>query len=347
MNKNLILYLTFIGLIGLLSNCEKDETKAVLTNPVAPTITTLPDLTLQRAHALDTIVFVGTAVDPGSFRLSANYFLEACVTGNNFRDSVLLFSGIQDTLMKFTVTALNGILLTKFPADAVSSVDFRIRSVLARDAGTGAVPMIYISDKKTANVTIYGLPRLDLIGSGITQKIESALGNGSYTGFVKLTTANPFTLKNPDANIVYGNNAGALAVNGAVISVSADGWYKLTVNTGALTYSNNAYNVGLIGSGTPNGWNTPDTKMNYDAQTGSWFVAANLTNGLVMKFRLNDAWDQGLNIGYGNAANPQYNSLSNLWNDGNAIDIPITIATGNYIVRLYLGTPIRCTLTSN
>ena len=31
MNKKLLIFLTFIGLIGLLASCEKDETKVVLS----------------------------------------------------------------------------------------------------------------------------------------------------------------------------------------------------------------------------------------------------------------------------------------------------------------------------
>ena len=93
--KNLVIYLTFIGLIGLLFSCEKDETKVVmLTNPIAPTIQTVPNLTLKRTSGNDTLVFVGTAVDPG-FQASATYFLEACVKGNNFKDAVLILSSIK------------------------------------------------------------------------------------------------------------------------------------------------------------------------------------------------------------------------------------------------------------
>lgn len=166
MNKKLIIYSTIIGLIGLLSGCEKDETRVVmLASPIAPTIKTLPDLTLQRANATNTLEFVGTAVDPG-FRASAIYFLEACATGNNFENSITLFSGVQDTSIKLTVSDLNGILLKKFPADQVSSVDFRIRSVLIVDAGTGAVgtstkPFVYSSD--VTHIAALGLQCADIM----------------------------------------------------------------------------------------------------------------------------------------------------------------------------------------
>jgi hypothetical protein len=336
--KKLIFYITILGL--LLNSCKKDETKVVmLTNPISPTITTLPDLTLQRVHWTDTLKFVGTAVNPG-FHASATYFLEACPTGDNFKDSIQVMSAIQDTSLRISVNDLNAILLKILSADQVSSADFRIRSVLSVDAGTGAKPMIYSSDPVTANVTVYGLPRLDLINSGITQKIESPLADGKYTGFVKLDATKSFTLKDPDANITYGSNGTALAVNGTAFSVAANGWYQLKADTKALTYTNKAYMIGLIGDATPNGWNSPDSKMDYDSKSQTWVITLTLVDGTV-KFRMNDAWDQGINLGIGTGY-----SIDNLYNSSSSANIPIT--AGNYTVRLYITTtPYKCTFTKN
>ena len=326
--KNLMIYLSFIGLIGLLFSCEKDETKVIMmTNPVAPTIQTVPDLTLKRAGGNDTLVFVGTAVDPG-FQASATYFLEACAKGNNFTDAVVLVSSTRPTALKISVSDLNGILLKKFPADQVSSVDLRLRSILVVDAGTGApgtstMPFEYISEVKNANVTIYGLPRIDLINSGMDQKIESALGNGKYSGFVKLDVAKPFTLKDPDSGSVYGINGAALAINGTGLTAPANGWYKLDADTQGLTYKMEPNMIGLVGSATPNGWDTPDTKMDYDAQSGTWRLTTDLVDGEI-KFRLNDGW---------------------AWNLGGTpaqltVDGPnIAVTAGNYTIVLTITNP--------
>jgi hypothetical protein len=181
----------------------------MLDNPVKPEIVTMPDLTLKRTNGTQILEFVGTSVDPG-FQASANYFLEASAAGTNFSEPIAIINGIQGKSMKISVSELNGILLKKFPANEVSSVDFRLRSVLVVDAGTtapgtGNKPFEYTSATKNAKVTIYGLPKLDLINSGIDQIIESPLGDGKYSGYVKLNTTKPFTLKDPDANIVYGS----------------------------------------------------------------------------------------------------------------------------------------------
>ena len=351
MKKNLIIYLTFIGLLGFFTGCEEDGTKVVImTSPIAPTLQTMPDLTLSRANGTQVLEFVGTPVDPG-FQASATYILEACAAGNNFADAVTIYSGIQDTSIKIVASDLNGMLLKKFPGDVASSVDFRIRSLLVVDAGTGAPgtstdPMVYSSAVKTTDVTLYGLPRLDLLDSGLTQKIESALGDGNYLGYVNLETTKPFTLEDPDANIVYGaNNDKDLVVNGPAILVTANGWHKLTASTNDLTYVLKVFNVGLIGSATPNGWNSPDSKMEYNAQGDYWHITVNLVVG-ACKFRINDSWEDGINLGIGDASHPEY-TVSNLWNNGSSKDIPVTEA-GNYTVKLYIKTSTySCTFTKN
>jgi len=325
MKKNLIIYLTVIGLIGLFSSCENDETRVVMSaSPVAPTIQTMPDLTLTRPTGNNVLTFVGTPVDPG-FQASVNYYLEACAAGNNFANVISIVSGIQDTALKITVSDLNGILLKYFPADAVSTVDFRIRSVLVADVGTGVKPLMSNSATKTAQVTLYGLPRLNLINSGIDQKIESALGDGKYVGLVKLDKTKAFKLKDPDTNIEYGaKNATELVAGGATGLVSPDnGWYNLSADTKALTYKMDAYMIGLIGSATPNGWNTPDQKMDYDAATGTWKITITLIDGMI-KFRLNDGWSWNL------GGTPDKLVVD-------ASDIPIT--AGNYTIVLTITNP--------
>jgi hypothetical protein len=314
MKKNLIIYLTFIGLIGLLSGCKKDGTNVVISpNPVPPTIVTMPNLTLQRTNGAQTLTFIGTMVDPG-FAASATYFLEACAHGNNFKDVASILSTVQDTAMKITVSDLNGVLIKKFPADAVSTLDFRIRASLVLDAGTGYTPMVYTSATKTADVTLYGLPRLDVIdGTGVIQKIESALGDGNYIGFVKFDATKPFTLKDPDANIIYGGSLGVLSADGPAIT-------QLNADTKALTYTMNQYRIGLVGSATVNGWNSPDTPMDYDPASGTWYITTDLIDGEI-KFRFNDGW--AWNLGW----NPGKTAL--LHNGDN-----IAVTAGNYTIHL-------------
>lgn len=343
-----MIYLTFIVLAVFLTGCEKDgEMITMLSNPVAPALTTIPDLTLQRSDGNNMLEFIGTPVDPG-FQASATYFIDAAAAGTDFADFVTIWTGNQCKSMKLTVSDLNGALIRKFPADATTSLDFRLRAVLVVDAGTGApgtgsTPFTYKSALKTASASLYGLPRLDLIDSGLAQKIESVLGDGKYTGLVKLDATKAFTLKNPDTNTIYGATGSALVVNGAGISVGVSGWYKLSADVNGLTYAADSYMIGLVGSATPNGWDSPDQKMDYNPVTGTWSITLNLVDG-EFKFRLNDGW--AWNIGY-NKDNT--GNLNDLFHDGN--NIPIT--AGNYTITLTITQPNgpteagSCTIVKN
>jgi len=292
MNKKIFIYLTFIGLTGLLFSCEKEGTIATLAeSPVLPTIVSAPDLALKRANSQNMLEFVGTPIDPG-FQASATYYLEFCAKGNNFQDATVLASDKQDLSLKISVNDLNALLLKKFTADQVTAIDVRIRSVLSLSSGTGSY--VYSSAVKSIDATPYGLPKLDLVNSGIIQKVESPTGNGIYVSVVKLDATKAFTLKDPDANIVYGGKGGVLSVNGTAIAASASGTYKLTVNTKTLTYTLDPFAIGLIGDATPNGWNTPDQKMEFNPANGTWSLKLTLTTG-TFKFRLNDDW--GWNLG--------------------------------------------------
>jgi hypothetical protein len=347
MKKNIIIYLTFIGLTALFTGCEKDgEIVTMLSNPKAPTLQAMPNLSLSRTSGTQVLEFVGTPVDPG-FAASVTYYLEACAAGTDFTDPVTVWTGTQAQSMKITVSALNGILLKKFPADATTSVDFRIRGVLVVDAGTGAPgtgtnPFAYSSTPVNASVTLYGLPRLDLIGSGMDQKVESALGDGKYTGLVKLDMTKPFTLLDPDSNTSYGASGAALAVDGEGIDAPTDGWHRLNVDVNAMTFDVSEYRIGLIGSATPNEWNTPDQPMEYNPATGTWSITVDLIDG-EMKFRLNNGW--AWNLGY----RPGGKDLTDLFHNGDNI----AVTAGNYTITLTITQPNgpdeagSCTIVKN
>lgn len=343
-----LIYITFVGLLGLLFACEKDGDQIFLPdNPTAPTIVSMPDLTLERNNGTNSLEFVGTEVDPG-FVASARYFLEACASGNEFSDVISILSGNTPSF-SITVSDLNGILLKSFPGDEVSSVDFRIRARLVVDAGTGAPgasddTFEYNSATETASVTLYGLPRLDLLNSGIDQKIESALGNGEYFGYVKLDETMSFNVYDPDNEVTYGGTDGILTVDGAALSPVSTGWHQLSVSLNDMTYELLDFRIGLIGDATPNGWDAPDQKMEYDSQTGLWSITLDLIVGTV-KFRVNDDWSGSINLGLGDDDHPEY-TLDNLWNSGSSQNIPI-VEAGNYTITLSIGSTYSATITKN
>lgn len=329
------------GFVTLFTACEESGTRTLMKeNPTPPSLVLLPDLTLVRSQANDTLVFMGIAVDPG-FVASANYFLEACPAGTGFSQVTQVWSGVNPETIKITVGNLNGALKKNFPTDQVTPIDFRLRAVLVVDAGTGSPgtstdPFEYTSDPVTADVTLYGLPRLDLLNSGKTQKVESALGDGIYTGIVKMSVANPFTLSDPDSGTQYGGAGGVLSVDGPAIEPPADGYHVLDVSVPDMTYEFEARMIGLVGSATPNAWDSPDQKMDYDQNTGTWSITLELVVGEI-KFRLNDGW--AWNLG---------GTPDNLFHDGP--NLAITEA-GNYTVTLTItdfeGELATCTIVKN
>ncbi len=337
MKKKIFIYLTFIGLIGLLFSCEKDETKAVLMeNPIAPTLVSVPDLTLKRANGVNLLEFVGTPVDPG-FQASVMYYLEACAKGNNFQDVSPILSQKENLSMKITVAELDGILLKKFPADQVSAIDFRMRAVLSLSSGTGSYE--YSSAPKTVNVTTYGPPTLAMTVAGKLQGVVSAADNKLYTGWI-YTDGTPFQFTNNDNGKKYGGVllAGevscALTENGPAINLPA-GAYNVTadINTGVMKMTIADVTIGIICDATPTGWDN-DTKMIYNFTDKTWNVTITIKAGGI-KFRTHNSWS-AVNVGY----NPASPSLNNLYqNDGKTDSQDIKdIAPGKYNIKLYLET---------
>jgi hypothetical protein len=83
---------------------------------------------------------------------------------------------------------------------------------------------------------------------------------------------------------------------------------------------------GLIGSATPDGWNS-DQNMTYDPTDRTWNITLNLIGGQEVKFRANDGWD----LNYGDTG---ANAL--LEAGGDNIKIP---SDGLYAIKLYLDKP--------
>lgn len=109
------------------------------------------------------------------------------------------------------------------------------------------------------------------------------------------------------------------------------GFYKVDIDltSQALTYT--AINrVGIIGSATPNGWNS-DQAMTYNATEKCWEIKGITLTAGEMKFRANNDWvlDWG-------------GSLTDITFKGGNINV----AAGKYNIKLYLlcDTKSHCTI---
>lgn len=333
MKKTIFNIFLLLGFIATFISCEKEGEQVTLDpNAKAPELVTVPDLAFARDKGADTLVFVGKEAELG-FTASINYILEASATAD-FEEAVALANDVQCKEFKLTVGAVNTELLKKFPEDATSTVFFRIRGVVIIDSGTGALgtstnPMEYISDNKEASVTLFGLPNLVLVGSGMDQKIYSPLNDGIYSSYVKLDPASPFTLINNETGVSYGGAGEAISVDGPAIVPGASGWHYLVVDVNALTMSLEEYSIGVVGDATENGWDGPDYPLEYDSQSATWSLTIDLVPGY-FKFRKNGGW--GWNMGTADGAS-QTAFEGDLQQGGVGNDIQI-LEAGNYSITM-------------
>jgi starch-binding outer membrane protein SusE/F len=161
--------------------------------------------------------------------------------------------------------------------------------------------------------------------------LASDTANGSYQGYVDITTTGGFKFTNqPNWNgTSYGDTAaagesGVLSTSGNNLNIAATGYYFLQANTTNLTWTSTATTWSLIGDF--NSWNA-DVPMTYSASTGVWTGTITAAAAGGFKMRANDNW----NLAYGTGG-PAHSLTSN--GGGN---IPIT--AGTHTITLNLSIP--------
>ena len=159
--------------------------------------------------------------------------------------------------------------------------------------------------------------------------VGSVASDGKYEGYINLAADAKFKFTaKPNWDVNWGGVAGVLEHNGADIGVPEAGYFKINVDTVALTFSLVKTTWGIIGSATPNGWDS-DQPMTYDATTDEWTIVIDLAGGAgkEVKFRANSGWD----INYGD------DGANGILEAGGA-NIAIPVA-GEYKVTMKLGSP--------
>ncbi len=201
--------------------------------------------------------------------------------------------------------------VSKFPAIGGGSV------IVAANPGNTNYPVIYVPG---------GYQGWD---PATAAQLSSAANDNTYEGYVNIPDDQKefkITL-GPDWSNNLGDNGadGTLEPNGSNFVVPEGGFYKFNVDLTNLTYTLVKTTWGIIGSATPDGWNS-DQDMSYDAAEGAWTISIGLVAGDI-KFRSNNDW--GLNYGDNGA-----DAL--LEKDGSNIAIP---SNGTYLIKLYLDKP--------
>jgi len=160
------------------------------------------------------------------------------------------------------------------------------------------------SAKSVADYPVIYVPGGYQSGSGyggdwspdVAPMLGSVNSDNNYEGYVYFAAAAEFKFTaGPNWDLNWGDDGadGVLDQNGANLSVSEPGYYKMNVNTSDLTYTITKTDWGIIGSATADAWNS-DQNMEFDATSKTWVAEIDLAAG-EMKFRANDDW--GINYG--------------------------------------------------
>ncbi len=335
MNKKLF-FPTFLAALFLVAGCEKAEfspnpTLKVLARPTITSPASETSVVLTENTANDPFVVTWTAADFG-YRAAATYSVEIDRAGNDFKDAVILGSSTGLSLNS-TIAKLNTALFSTLalPGETQSNVEMRLSVKVSPE-----VDVIH-SDAITLKVTPYTIviiyPQLQVPGSyqgwnpaDNTTVIFSAKSDNKYEGYIYFKDADSkykYTV-GPSWTTNYGDNGanGTLEAGGADIALGAAGVYRLNANLNDLTHSNLRTDWGLIGSSTPDGWNS-DQNMTFDPVANKFTITLNLVAGKI-KFRANDDW--GVNMG---------DDQANKTLEYGGADIDIA-ADGNYTIDLIL-----------
>jgi len=305
-----ILSLFVLALIGL-NSCEtEDDVIFVAQEPgeFVLTNTTLPEYILTASTGANLGErFTWSAADFG-VPTNVSYDLQRSIMGD-FSDAVLVGTTTNNEIamtigQMMAVATEAGLDADPNTPDAPNTGSFAVRiRAYVGDGGTTEV----FSDAKTISVV---LQEAMTGGSDITQSPWGVVGSATPNSWDGPDV--PFyTTSENDVIVAYatlvegqikfrqnntwGGDFGDANMDGILdqdpdnnINVTA-GTYKITIDWSDNSYTLEEFYWGLVGSGTPNGWDGPDTKLQYDYMTDSFKAMVQLTDG-ELKFRMNDTW---------------------------------------------------------
>lgn len=241
-----------------------------------------------------------------------------------------------------------GVFALLFISATACDSDDDLTVVTPSKAAVVAIPAegsVFVLDKaepnKVAATFTWDAAQYEGASVAVSYQVEMAKSGTDFKDVVvvAVTTTNKVAVTSGELNAAA-LNAGLTAFE----SQDADIRIKSYVGArGIVEYSNvikiavTAYsawdNWGLIGSATPNGWDDPDTNLEYDLATKTYSYTGPLKVG-DYKFRLDDKWDTN----YGDDGN-------NLSLEAGGANIPVTVAGDYTIIVDFVGK--KYTITKN
>jgi hypothetical protein len=292
-----------MSILLVLGACDDREFIELISDANTTVSVSTSSVVLTEDIALNEVLTVSWSDPNYGYDAAPSYKLLIDFAGGDFTAPQIIAVGAN--LKKvFTAQELNGKMLSLgLKPNEAASIDFMVQTTLS-DA------QIMYSQPVSLSVTPYS-SLLDLSSAWglVGSATPGGWGNEFVTDvpFYQTVTPGVFvcyaTLKDGEIKIRkdnlwtenYGDTGmdGVLDAGGDNIAVTA-GSYKVTFNENDLSWSIEPYTWGLVGSATPNGWDGPDFKLNYNSYQDNWTTVVTLVEGEV-KFRFNNDW--GLNYG--------------------------------------------------
>jgi starch-binding outer membrane protein SusE/F len=342
--KKLLLNIFFFSVAALLlSSCKKDETRAVMSQSTAPTLTasTVSPALLQANAASDAVTFTWGGSEYG-FPAAVNYTLQLSRKGTNWAAASTTDINLSNnTSRKFTIGDLNRELLKFLPAGQANDVDVRVRAEISPSLAPVYSNVVTLRTTPYRDLITYEFPQaLRIAGNhqgwtpGTAPKIVDRFASGTtgtgYEGYINFGNGGPEFKMVKGADWSAGDfgsaGTGKLGNGGGNLTLPSPGVYRIKANTQAMEWSYDKIDTwGIIGDATPGGWggSTPLT-MNAD---GTYSITTQLEGGKEMKFRANNAWD----INFGDNKNNGPDNVPDYGGDNIAIP-----STGTYQIILDL-----------
>lgn len=280
----------------------------------------------------------------GTTPTEITYEVEIDKTGDEF-DTPLVVTSTTNTYITITSDVLNSSVvavgLTPF---SQGSIDIRVKATVGSQSSE-----VQYSNTINYLVTPYSteLPKLAVPGNHqgwnpptAPRIASSAFGETDYEGYVWLDGDFKFVAPDATGNYNWGNTdwgddgtfSGVLSQGSPTNCTATTGYYRVKANPETLTYSADPVSWGIIGAATPTGWGS-DTDLTYNPTTRKLEIASIALVPGAFKFRGNNAWSNGFDLGTVNA-------------DGYLVDggdLTFDGPAGNYKVILDLSNPRRYT----
>lgn len=316
--KNIV-KIFFVLLFSTVAISCENEDQATLTETAKSTIS--PDKTtvvLDKNNPDNPVLNISWSKSSFNLAVISTQQLQFALKGKNFAGSSNV--DVPTSTLSFTSKQLNDMALT---LGAVPDTNAQIEVRLRTTVGTG----MFYSDVVTLTYTpyiagpLYNFADLYLIGDATAGSWDNAAGNTKIYPLVKSGTAGNYTftgyfaaggfkiIKTPGSWATQygaGSSAGVLDTSGGSgnISVAAAGYYKLTVNTTALTYTfvpvtapTVTYTaISMIGPAA-GGWSTDLDLQQSTFDPHMWTKKNVMLSAGEFKFRANHDWATSWGVG--------------------------------------------------